>query len=70
MAIAEVAHSHSGGLGRKRVVRGGLLAAALVYVTILLLAPVAGIVWTVVKGGIAQVTETFSRPDVRPEWER
>ena len=37
------------------MVGAALLAAALVYVGVLLLAPVAGIVWTVVKGGLAQV---------------
>ena len=65
MATAEIVPSRTGGLARRRVVRLGLLAAALIYVGILLLAPVAGIVWTVVKGGMAQVTDTFGRSDVR-----
>lgn len=65
MATAEVTALRPGGLGRKRAIRAGLLAAALIYVGVLLLAPVAGIVWTVVKGGLSQVTDTFARPDVR-----
>lgn len=51
--------------GRRRLTRAGLLAAVLFYVAVLLLAPVAGIVWTVVKGGASQIGDTFSRPDVR-----
>ena len=65
MSSAEIATSRPGGLRKKRAVRAALLAAALVYVGVLLLAPVAGIVWTVVKGGLAQVTDTFARPDVK-----
>lgn len=65
MATAEIIPSRTGGLGRRRAVRAGLLAAALFYVAILLLAPVAGIVWTVIKGGMAQVIDTFGRTDVR-----
>ena len=65
MATAEVAHTRTGGLGKRRAVRAGLLVAALVYVGVLLLAPVAGIVWTVVKGGLTQVTDTFALPDVQ-----
>ena len=65
MASVEVAVSRPGGLGRRRAIRAGLLLAALVYIGILLLAPVAGIVWTVVKGGASQVVDTFAQPDVR-----
>lgn len=65
MTSAEVVASRPGGLGKRRAVRAGLLVAAFLYVGILLLAPVAGIVWTVIKGGASQVTETFARPDVR-----
>lgn len=65
MTSAEVVASSPGGLGKRRAVRAGLLVAAFLYVGILLLAPVAGIVWTVIKGGASQVTETFARPDVR-----
>jgi sulfate transport system permease protein len=48
--------------GRLRV---GLLVVALLYVGILLLAPVAGITWTVAKGGWHVASDTLARPDVR-----
>jgi sulfate transport system permease protein len=35
------------------------------YVSILLLAPLAGIVWAAIKGGMDVVSETFARADVR-----
>jgi sulfate/thiosulfate transport system permease protein len=50
---------------RRRLVRGALLGLCLAYVVILLIAPLAGIVWTVAKSGWTTVVETFSRPDVR-----
>lgn len=50
---------------RTRAVRGALITLALVYVTLLLLAPILGIVWTSVRGGLAIITETFARADVR-----
>ena len=65
MATAEIAPARPGGLGKRRAIRAGLLLAAFVYVAVLLLAPVAGIIWTVVKGGLAEIAATFGRPDVR-----
>lgn len=50
---------------RRRLIRGGLLAAALLYVLVLLLGPLAGIIWAVVKEGGAEISATFARPDVR-----
>ena len=64
-AAAEVIPSRTGGLGKKRLTRAVLLLAALFYVSLLLLAPVAGIVWTVIKGGLSVITDTFALPDVR-----
>jgi sulfate/thiosulfate transport system permease protein len=55
--------------GRTALVRGGLLAAALLYTGILLLAPLGGIVWASVKGGWHTVTETLSRADVLHAYE-
>jgi sulfate/thiosulfate transport system permease protein len=45
--------------------RGALLAMALLYVTILVVGPFAGILWTVAKAGWHVVAETLIRPDVR-----
>ena len=49
---------------RSRLVRGGLIAVAVVYVAALLLAPLAGIIWTVAKGGLHVITQTLSAHDV------
>lgn len=49
---------------RRRLVRGALLAFALLYLSALLLLPLAGIVWTALSPGWSTVKETFSRPDV------
>jgi sulfate transport system permease protein len=51
-------------LGR-RWSRIALIAIAAAYVGILLVAPLAGIAWTVVKGGMHVVSQTFRAPDVR-----
>jgi sulfate transport system permease protein len=50
---------------RRRVARGGLFAIALAYVTILLLAPLGGIVWQAVNDGWHWVTDTFAQADVK-----
>ena len=50
---------------RRKLVRGGLVAMALTYVGILLVAPVAGIVWATIDRGLHLVGETLSQPDVR-----
>jgi sulfate transport system permease protein len=52
-------------VGRPRWSRIALVTIAALYVGILLLAPLAGIAWTVVKGGLHVVSETFRAPDVR-----
>jgi sulfate transport system permease protein len=56
-----------GGAGarREKLVRGLLLAAALVYVLILLIGPLAGIIYYAFKSGVAVVGQTFTQPDVR-----
>ncbi len=51
--------------GRAGWPRIALVAVAFLYVGALLIAPLAGIVWTVVKGGLQVATETFGAPDVR-----
>jgi sulfate/thiosulfate transport system permease protein len=49
---------------RARATRIALVAIAALYVGILLLAPLAGIAWTVVKGGLSVASDTLTRPDV------
>ena len=53
------------GGGRRRLVRGGIVVACLLYVGVLLLLPLAGIVYTALEPGWSKVVETFSRPDVQ-----
>jgi sulfate/thiosulfate transport system permease protein len=50
---------------RGRLVRGVMLAVALVYVSVLLLAPLAGIFIYALKSGLGRIGQTFSQPDVR-----
>ena len=51
--------------GRARVIRWALLTLALGYVAVLLVAPVAGIVWTAFRTGLGVVAETFAQADVK-----
>jgi sulfate/thiosulfate transport system permease protein len=53
------------GGGRRRLVRGGIVAACILYVGTLLLLPLTGIVYTALESGLSKVAETFARPDVR-----
>jgi sulfate transport system permease protein len=50
---------------RGRLVRGLMLAAAIGYVAVLLLAPLVGIVWYALKDGIRVISDTFAMADVR-----
>jgi sulfate transport system permease protein len=54
-----------GGDAKRRALRGALLMLAVLYVGLLLLAPVAGILWGVVDAGAATVMQTLSSPEVR-----
>jgi sulfate transport system permease protein len=64
MSIGTAAR-YSGEARRQRRLRAVILSVALGYVAVLLLAPLAGIVWTVVNGGWHVVSTTLTRPDVR-----
>jgi sulfate transport system permease protein len=46
-------------------VRGGIVAACILYVGILLLLPLVGIVYTALESGVSKIAETFALPDVR-----
>lgn len=52
-------------LRRRRLVRPLLVGAVLLYLTILLVAPLAGVVWTALKPGWHILAETFGAADVR-----
>jgi sulfate/thiosulfate transport system permease protein len=49
---------------RRKLVHGGFTALALVYVAILVLAPLGGIVWQALKPGWSLVRATLTSPDV------
>ena len=49
---------------RRRLVHGALIAIAVGYIAVLVLAPLVGIVWQVVKAGWKTVVETLTLPDV------
>jgi sulfate transport system permease protein len=50
---------------RKRLVHGGLIAVALVYVGTLVLAPLVGITWAATRAGWHTWSATFSDPTAR-----
>jgi sulfate transport system permease protein len=52
----------SAGVGRR--VRWLLLGTAILYVAILLLAPLAGIIWAALGEGLSVLGDTFSQPEV------
>ncbi len=58
------ASGRSSGARREKLVRGLLLAAALLYVLVLLLGPLAGIIYYALKSGFGAIGQTFQQPDV------
>src|ERR1043166_6055127 len=50
---------------RGRLVRGVMLTVALIYVAILLLAPLAGILFYALKAGVGPLGRTFAQQDVQ-----
>ena len=55
----------TGGSNRKKLIRGTLLTLSLLYIGVLLLAPLGGIIWSTFREGTGVVGETLSQPDVR-----
>lgn len=49
---------------RRNLVHGGFTVAALLYVGLLVLAPLGGIAWAAMKTGWSAIAETLSSPDV------
>ena len=50
---------------RRRLVHGGFIAIALLYVGILVIAPLIGIAWAVVQAGWSTIVSTLRQPDVQ-----
>lgn len=53
------------GPARRRIAKTALIGLALAYVVVLLLLPVAGIIWGVVRGGLEEIGRTYSSADVQ-----
>lgn len=64
-AVTRPASSAAVAARRRRIVRTLVIAASVGYVTVLLLLPLIGIVWTALEPGLSIVSETFSLPDVQ-----
>src|SRR5207302_11094938 len=48
---------------RGRIVRGVMIVGGILYVAILLVAPLGGIVWSALKSGFGAVTQTLTSSD-------
>jgi sulfate/thiosulfate transport system permease protein len=62
---ATLAEPRGSSPGRERLVRGLLIAGALAYVLVLLLGPLAGIIYYAFSSGLGLIGQTFSQPDVQ-----
>jgi sulfate/thiosulfate transport system permease protein len=49
---------------RRKLTHGGFVAIAVVYVGILVIAPLIGIAWAALKAGLSTILETLRQPDV------
>jgi sulfate transport system permease protein len=61
----EAAHARNADARRGRIVRGLMLAAALLYVGILLVAPLGGIAYSALKSGWGPIASTLGQQDVQ-----
>jgi sulfate/thiosulfate transport system permease protein len=62
---ADVTRERDRDARRGRAVRGVMLGVALLYVVMLLIAPLAGIVWYAVRTGLGTILETLRLPDIQ-----
>ncbi len=51
-------------MARRRLVHGGFVAIAVLYVGILVIAPLVGIAWAVIQAGWSTISATLKQPDV------
>jgi sulfate transport system permease protein len=52
------------GSTRRRLVHGGFTAIAILYVGVLVIAPLVGIAWAALRSGLSTWTSTLTEPDV------
>jgi sulfate transport system permease protein len=50
---------------RRRLVHGGFVAIAVLYVGVLVIAPLVGIAWAALQAGWSTIVSTLTQPDVR-----
>jgi sulfate/thiosulfate transport system permease protein len=63
--MSSASHAIRTHAARTRLIRMGLIGLVFAYVGLLLIAPLAGIVWTAFSSGFDVVRETFARADVK-----
>ena len=63
-AVAEPRTPKLSANARRRLTHGGFIAVALLYVGILVIAPLIGIAWAALKAGLSTILETLRQPDV------
>lgn len=61
---AEFREPRLSGATRRRLVHGGFIATAVLYVGVLVIAPLIGIAWAALRGGLSTWTSTLTDPDV------
>jgi sulfate transport system permease protein len=61
---AELRTPRLSGSTRRRLVHGGFTAIAILYVGVLVVAPLIGIAWAALRGGLSTWTSTLGQPDV------
>jgi sulfate transport system permease protein len=61
---AELRPPRLSGSTRRRLVHGGFTAIAILYVGVLVVAPLIGIAWAALRGGLSTWTSTLAQPDV------
>ena len=62
--VEEVPAPRLSARARRRLVHGGFIAIAMLYVGILVIAPLAGIAWAALKAGWSTIWATLTQPDV------
>jgi sulfate transport system permease protein len=61
---AEFREPRLSGATRRRLVHGGFIATAVLYVGVLVIAPLIGIAWAALRGGLSTWMSTLTDPDV------
>lgn len=65
MSVREIEPPRTSERTRRRLVHGGLTAVTVLYIGLLIVAPLVGIAIAALKPGLSGWTETLSQPDVR-----